>query len=359
MKELKNDYLWDGSGEADADVARMERALARFRHAGRAPEWSGIAEIAEVPRMQAGGRQWWFQFAAVAASALVVLSAWTGLRRNEETVANGIGWGVESVAGAPRVGRNTVGRAGEKATLHAGQILETDGASEASLTVADVGRVDVEPRTRLRLVESEEARTRMKLERGTIRAFIWAPPGEFMVDTPSALAVDLGCRYTLRVDDDGRGLLRTTLGWVGFKLNGREAFIPEGAVDETRPGVGPGTPFFEDADAEFRSALQEFDFGGLSGERRSAELTVVLSKARTKDALTLWHLLSRTEASDRARVFDALNKFVPAPANVTREGITRGDQGMLDAWWNELGFDDIAVWRTWERTEVQKTGKKE
>ena len=26
---------------------------------------------------------------------------------------------------------------------------------------------------------------------------------------------------------------------------------PEGAVDETRPGVGPGTPFFEDADAEF------------------------------------------------------------------------------------------------------------
>jgi hypothetical protein len=23
---------------------------------------------------------------------------------------------------------------------------------------------------------------------------------------------------------------------------------------------------------------------------------------------------------------------------------------MLDRWWNELGFDDISVWRHWERT---------
>jgi hypothetical protein len=250
-----------------------------------------------------------------------------------------------------------VGQAGEKATLRAGQLLETDAGSQASLTVAEVGRVDVEPQTRLRLVESRDARTRMKLERGTIHAFIWAPPGEFMVDTPSALAVDLGCRYTLRVDDNGNGLLRTTLGWVGFKLNGREAFIPEGAVDETRPEVGPGTPFFEDADAEFRSALREFDFGQLSEEGRSAKLRAVLMKARRSDALTLWHLLSRAQASDRLSVFDALNKLVPAPATVTREGIVRGDQGMLDAWWNELGFDDIGVWRTWERTEMRKDGK--
>ena len=350
MKELNNEYLWDGSGEADADIARIERALVRFRHAGREPEWSGVG----IHERSEPRRQRWFQLAAVAASALVVLSAWTGLRRNDETVARGIGWGVESVAGAPRVGRNMVGHGGEKATLRAGQLLETDAGSQASLTVAEVGRVDVEPQTRLRLVESGDRRTRMKLERGTIHAFIWAPPGEFMVDTPSALAVDLGCRYTLRVDDNGNGLLRTTLGWVGFKLNGREAFIPEGAVDETRPEVGPGTPFFEDADAEFRSALREFDFGGLSEDGKSAKLQVVLTKARRSDALTLWHLLSRVRVSDRAEVFNVLNKFVTAPASVTQDGVVRGDQGMLDAWWNELGLDDIAVWRTWERTEMQR-----
>jgi len=38
----------------------------------------------------------------------------------------------------------------------------------------------------------------------------------FVVDTPSASAIDLGCAYTLHVNEDGSGTLRTTLGWVGF-----------------------------------------------------------------------------------------------------------------------------------------------
>jgi hypothetical protein len=41
---------------------------------------------------------------------------------------------------------------------------------------------------------------------------------------------------------------------------------------------------------------------------------------------------------------------VPPPADVTKEGVLRLDQVMLDRWWNELGFDDISVWRHWERT---------
>jgi hypothetical protein len=171
------------------------------------------------------------------------------------------------------------------------------------------------------------------------------------VDTPSALAVDLGCAYTLQVDDSGAGLLRTTMGWVGFRLNGRDAFIPAGAVGETRKGIGPGTPYFEDASEEFRAALRQFDFAKLSEEERSAQLTIVLANARRSDVLTLWHLLSRASVADRERVFDALNASVRAPSGVTREGIVRGEHAMLDAWWNELGYDDIGVWRKWEKTE--------
>ena len=36
---LKSDYLWDGSGEPDAEILRLEQALGKFRHAGRAPDW--------------------------------------------------------------------------------------------------------------------------------------------------------------------------------------------------------------------------------------------------------------------------------------------------------------------------------
>lgn len=347
----KDDYLWDGTGEPDPEVARLERALGKFRHAGRAPELpEEFAAMRESARTRQGLRLW-FQFAAVAASVLMMLSVWVGLRLVSAPAANGVGWGVQQVAGAPRVGSKAIGRAGEKSTLGIGQTLETDQESRASITVSDVGQVDIDPETRLRLAESRSSRTRMELERGTIHAMIWAPPGEFLVDTPSALAVDLGCAYTLQVDDSGAGLLRTRMGWVGFRLNGRDAFIPAGAVGETRKGIGPGTPYFEDASAEFKAALREFDFAKLSEEERSAQLTIVLGNARKNDALTLWHLLSRASVADRGRVFDALNAAVPAPKGVTREGIERGEHEMLDAWWNELGYDDIRVWRKWEKTE--------
>jgi len=113
----------------------------------------------------------------------------------------------------------------------------------------------VEPSTRVRLLAMAAGLKRVALDRGTIHAYIWAPPGQFVVDTPSAVTVDLGCAYTLQVDDSGAGLVRTSLGWVGFKLNGHESFIPAGAACATRPKVGPGTPYFEDASAKFRTAL--------------------------------------------------------------------------------------------------------
>jgi hypothetical protein len=191
---------------------------------------------------------------------------------------------------------------------------------------------------------------RIALDRGTIHTFIWAPPGQFVVDTPSAVAVDLGCAYTLRVDDAGAGLVRTSMGWVGFKLNGRESFIPAGAACATRPNVGPGTPYFEDAPLQFRSALTRFDFEDSSSEQRNADLAVVIAQSRQRDALTLWHLLARVDDSQRVIIYNHLAKLAPPPEGVTREGILTLNQRMLDLWWNELGFDDISVWRYWERS---------
>ncbi len=87
---LKNDYLWDGSGEPDAEVLKLERALGKFRHAGRAPELSEILAAARESKKSLGGARLWFQFAAVAASVLLVFSVWVGLRQQSETPASGV-----------------------------------------------------------------------------------------------------------------------------------------------------------------------------------------------------------------------------------------------------------------------------
>src|SRR5207302_1046317 len=260
------------------------------------------------------------------------------------------GWEVRSLAGAPRIGASRIRNTGQ---LRAGQVLETDAASRASISVGEIGQVEGEPSTGLRLVEARDSRGRLALDRGTIRAAIWAPPGQFIVDTPPAVAVDLGCAYTLTVDDSGAGLVRTTLGWVGFKLDGRESFIPAGAACATRPGIGPGTPYIDDASAPFRLALTKLDFGHERPEFEDAQLRIVVSQARPRDALTLWHLLARLSGRDRARVYDRLAALVPPPTGVTRDGVLGGDRRMLDLWWNRLGLGDTLLWRTFERSWPQ------
>ena len=89
---------------------------------------------------------------------------------------------------------------------------------------------------------------------------------------------------------------------------------------------------------------------GLSAAQRAADLAIILARSRKGDALTIWHLLTRVDQGQRELVYDRLCRLVPPPASVTKEGIVQLDQPMLDLWWNALGFEDISVWRHWERS---------
>lgn len=353
---MKDDYLWDGSGEPDPEVQKLENLLGRYRHnqpaLGREFEHA-IDQLAE--KQPARGRwrffvsRWSFQFAAAAAVVLIGVTTFLVIRARQ-TNNSGPAWEVARIEGTPRVGWHSLSGTSGTGQLKAGQTLVTDSSSRASITLDETGQIEVDPASRLRVVTSGRNRQRLSLERGTIHATIWAPPGEFVVDTPSAVAVDLGCVYTLHVDDSGAGLLRTTMGWVGFKLNGHESFIPAGAVCATRPKIGPGTPYFEDASASFRDALTKFDFAKITAQERNALLGILLVEARQQDALTLWHLLSRVSDAERPGVYDRLALLTPPPKDVTRDGILRLDQKMLDSWWNSLGYGDVYLWHMYEHT---------
>ena len=346
---MRDDYLWDGSGEPDPEIQKLETALGRFRHNRPAPAFP------EIPMAKPSRRLWQipaFQFAAAAACILVIAAAifvFIQHKPNSEVTNMAAAWQVTRVAGTPRVGSQELTPQRDKGKLAIGQTLKTDSQSQANIRAEELGEIDVEPNTVLRLPESGAGLHRLALDRGTIHASIWAAAGEFVVNTPSAVAVDLGCTYTLHVDDSGDGTLQTTFGWVGFKLGNREAFIPAGAACHTKKNTGPGIPYFEDASEDFRSAVARLDAENSTSQYRDAALQIVLAKSRKPDALTLWHLLSRAPESDRSRIYNRLAQLVPPPAGVTREGIMHLDQNMLDLWWNALGFGDTALWRHWER----------
>jgi hypothetical protein len=233
----------------------------------------------------------------------------------------------ETLAGNPKVGSLSTNN-----SLAVGDYLETDAASKARIEVADIGNVEIRPNSRIKLVGTGPKQHRLALERGSLHARILAPPRLFIVDTPTATAVDLGCEYTLDVDNEGNNRLHVTSGFVALERGGRESIVPAGAICLTKKGKGLGTPFSAETSDEFRTALESFDFGGGG----SAAVQVLLEKRNFYDIITLWHLLSRVSRTDREKVYDALAAYVSVPDGVTRDGIMKLNKIMLESWRTEV-----------------------
>jgi hypothetical protein len=329
MTPEKDDYLWDRSGAADPDVVRLEQILGTLRTEKDAPT---------LPSREQPRRKYEFRRLIALAAGVVLAAGAVWLL----TAFRGSAWDVTHVAGAPAIDGQAVT---DSARFHIGARLVTDATSRARLLVGHIGQVDVDPDTRVQLVEARTSEHRLSLERGTIHARIWAPPKLFFVNTPAATAIDLGCAYTLQVDDAGNGLLRVTSGWVQFERDGRESYVPQGAMCETRPGVGPGTPRYEDAPSGYGPALSLLDFGNPPRDDRDAALSLILDRARRRDVLTLWHLLSRGTDEERARVFERLAALAPPPPGVSRALVLAGDRGALGRWWDSLGFETGGWWK--------------
>ena len=270
-------------------------------------------------------RRPWVLVLAAACSVAVAIFIWQQKKTPQAS------WDVVRLDGAPAVGSKALGGAGKIAE---GEWLQTDGSSRARISVSNIGTVEVEPNTRVRFVASKPGEQRLRLAQGEISASVSAPPRLFFVDTPASTAVDLGCAYTMKADPDGNGVLRVTLGWVALEWKGRESLVPAGASCRTRPKVGPGTPYFDDAAPELAQALETFDFAG-GGD---SALSVILERARVRDTLTLWHLLSRVDAGSRQRVYDRMVELVPLPKTVSPERALQLDPATLKVWREELAW---------------------
>jgi hypothetical protein len=317
---MNEDYLWDRSGPPDPEIERLERTLAPLRYRHRADL---LQSASPRPR-------WW---SVAAAAAVVVLGAALQLRAPQPPAT---AWQVDSVHGHASMGSQ---QAAVAMSLRAGQTVRTGSDTEMQLRADEFGTMLIGPDSQLRAATNRK----VVLERGLLQAYIWAPPREFVVDTPSARAVDLGCQYTINVNASGDGLLSVSLGWVAFQLGDHDAFIPAGASCVTRRKKGPGIPFYDDASEALRRSLTAFEEGDTSA------LPGLLAAARPSDGLTLWHLLTRVPEPDRAKVFDRFAELVPLPKEVRREDVLRRDAHSIDLCWNALNLRDTDWWRGWER----------
>ncbi|MFG0284639.1 MAG: FecR domain-containing protein [Phycisphaerales bacterium JB039] len=295
----ERDYLWTGEGSADADIAQLEAALGAARHRGGLP-----APRPRVPR------------SALAAAFCIGLAAAVGWSLWDRAPA----MRVTPLAGAPVVEGAPVIGAGR---LREGETITTDAASAARLRVGDIGSVRIGPDSEVRLLETRRSGHRLAMDRGRIEALIIAPPRLFFVETPGAVAVDLGCAYTLEIDDAGVGLLEVTSGTVALEWQGASVEVPAGTRCAVRAGSGPGAPWKIDASETLVAELERIE----TGQADRASLPALLMVSRRADTITLWRLLEQAAEAERGAIVDRLLVLVPAPPGIARDDLVALEPG--------------------------------
>lgn len=284
------DYLWEKRGAPDPETRELEVLLGQAR-------FSGMKVPGEKLR-----RRWPLGLAVLAAAAVLAVML------------------------VPRTGFVMLQVDGLERKLYRAEWLETGEGERATLRLGgSIGQVEVAGGSRLRVTRVDRQEQRLELTRGRVHATVDAPPRLFVIDTPSATAVDLGCEYELSVDAAGGSRLEVLSGSVELAGQGRSAFVPAGMWSVTQPGQGPGVPVDLQASPALISALERLEQDG-------AVLPLLLRQAERGDAVTLWHLLPRTEGEARKAVFARLSELVPA--RVDQAAVLRLEPAALETWWD-------------------------
>lgn len=295
---------WDDLDERD--VQRLEALLSVYRCNVPAPDFGLIAPFRRRGR--------WALAVAVAAAvaAIVVASAVFFRQRPNE-------WRATVIVGPASLPNRA---------LRTGDVLRTDPSSRVRLESRGIGVIELAGATTVRLIESRKDRQRIALDVGTIHAKTMSPPGVFVVDTPRARAIDLGCEYVLSLARGGGGELRVTSGWVDLTHDFEQSLVPQGASATIAPDGHITVPAFDDASPRFRAAVRDFT--------RTRDLATILSLARRRDAYTLLNLFRVATPDERVLVFDRLNQLVPAPLSIQREAVQDWRPEVTERWWRPV-----------------------
>lgn len=330
-----DDYLWDRSG-ADPEVERLEQLLGGFAH---------DAPLREPPARRRGRRTAiLIGGVLVAAAAAILVFLWT---RRDDGAGTLVATAGDAAAPEPGFVFEVTGGAamcngdpqhpGGAGLLRVGSWLETAPDATADVKIADIGALTLKPDSRLRLVATGPNQHRLELERGKLSARVTAPPRLFVIDTPAATAVDLGCAYDMEVDAHGVTHVRVTSGAVSLEGHGVTSWIPWGHEATADRGRGPGTPVYSEAPDAFKDAVARFDAGdGDGGAWSMSPLATIVDEARPTDAVTLWNLLARTEGPDRIAVFRRLDEVAIRPEWVLEEDVLSLQPHALESWRESL-----------------------
>ena len=132
---MNDNYLWDGSGEPNPEIRRLENALGRFRDNRPAPDFRTLTQATlTLPAPRRVRISFFAAFAGMAAAALLAVGVVKYENSLHRPSISHSAWNVATKEGAPRIGTKMIGINGQSAALQAGETLETDENSRATIS---------------------------------------------------------------------------------------------------------------------------------------------------------------------------------------------------------------------------------
>lgn len=241
-------------------------------------------------------------------------------------------WKVSNIQGNSLIGNSSMSSTD---SIKEGQWIQTNGDSRAELIVADIGKVIIEPNSKIVFVKGADGNNRIMVEYGTINTVMNPNMRSFFVEMPSAVATDNGGSYTMTVDSTGDGLVYVRSGKVEIASPNRDAILPAGSIVLTKRNVGVGTPFNENSSAKFKSALFNYDFGNCN----DACVKTLLNTAKMSDAVTLVNLIPNVNKEYSDQVYTKLAAFVPPPTPVRPDSIPFMNDEEINKWVDKIQIE--------------------
>lgn len=298
---MEPDYLTDKQGAPDPEVQRLEGLLSDARYKKPSPGPMGVSQLSWA----AAG------VAALLMPSILILALAMRGPSSPLTYSDGV-----------------------KSKLQHNVWLHT-GEKTAELTLDKIGSVRISPHSKVKIVAMKEDTQQLELKRGELHAKVIAPPRLFVVNTPLARAVDLGCEYVLRVTEEGTTELRVISGAVSMERQEHQVLVPQGFSAVTRPIRGTGIPFRADSASGFREALKAIEDTESAATVPQELIATLLRESKKMDAPTLFELMKRVPESNRRVVAEQLAALIPPKSGVVNR-VLQHDATALTEWWEEI-----------------------
>jgi ferric-dicitrate binding protein FerR (iron transport regulator) len=320
-----NSYLWDRSGDVDPAVADLERVLGPLAY-----------RPAERPlALPVPSRRRWPIVTALAASLAFAAALWLFYWRLEWPAGRAWNVAIATTAGASRTDM-----------LGVGQTLTLDSTSTASVDIARLGTMNVQPGADVTLSATGPTRHRLQLDRGAVHIRVWAPPGRVVVSTPAGNVIDMGCIFTLAVDAAGAANMSVETGWVQLENIHGESLVPAGASSVMTADRGPLVLLYDDATPAFRRAVRAIETR-VADAAVPVELATIRRDARPRDMPTLLVLAVREQGSVRASLLESAAAVSPPPRTLPGNPASFDTRAIWD-WYATLPLPPAkAWWRNW------------